>query len=88
MPGAGRLKCHRVSGPAIAAKKFMASRNNPFVFLQQVRQETAKVTWPTRRETLISSIMVVIFAIIASIFFLAADQLIAWLISLVYNFGG
>jgi preprotein translocase subunit SecE len=68
-------------------RKFMASGKNPFVFLQQVRQETAKVTWPTRRETLISSVMVVIFAIIASIFFLAADQLIAWLISLVYNFG-
>jgi preprotein translocase subunit SecE len=66
----------------------MASKMNPLVFLQQVRQETAKVTWPTRRETLISSIMVLIFAIIAAIFFLAADQLIAWLVSLVLNIGG
>jgi preprotein translocase subunit SecE len=66
----------------------MASKTNPLVFLQQVRQETAKVTWPTRRETLISSVMVVIFAIIAAVFFLAADQLIAWVVSLVLNIGG
>jgi preprotein translocase subunit SecE len=66
----------------------MASRNNPFVFFQQVRQETAKVTWPTRRETMISVIMVLIFAVIAAIFFLAADQLIAWLVSIILNIGG
>jgi preprotein translocase subunit SecE len=66
----------------------MASRNNPIVFFQQVRQEAAKVTWPTRRETAISVVMVVIFAIIASIFFLAADQLIAWLVGIVLNIGG
>ena len=66
----------------------MASRMNPFIFLQQVRQETAKVTWPTRRETTISVIMVLVFAVIASIFFLAADQLIAWLVSLILNIGG
>jgi preprotein translocase subunit SecE len=68
--------------------RIMATRMNPFVFLQQVRQETAKVTWPSRRETTISIIMVVVFAIIASIFFLAADQLIAYLVSLVLNIGG
>ncbi|MCU0831789.1 MAG: preprotein translocase subunit SecE [Rhizobiaceae bacterium] len=66
----------------------MASRTNPLQFFQQVRQETAKVTWPTRRETTISSIMVVIFAIIAALFFLAADQLIAWVISIILNIGG
>ena len=65
----------------------MASRMNPFIFLQQVRQETAKVTWPTRRETTISIIMVLVFAIIASIFFLAADQLIAFLVGLILNIG-
>ncbi|NJR13153.1 MAG: preprotein translocase subunit SecE [Phyllobacteriaceae bacterium] len=66
----------------------MASRNNPLAFFQQVRQETAKVTWPTRRETTISAIMVVVFAVIAAIFFLAADQLISWLVSIVLNIGG
>jgi preprotein translocase subunit SecE len=66
----------------------MASKiTNPFTFLQQVRAETAKVTWPSRRETMISTIMVVVFAIIASIFFFAADQLMALAIELVLNIG-
>lgn len=65
----------------------MASKTNPFTFLQQVRQETAKVTWPSRRETVISSLMVMAMAVIAAIFFLAADQLIAWLVSLILNIG-
>lgn len=65
----------------------MASRLNPFAFLQQVRDETGKVTWPTRRETVISTIMVVIMAFIAAIFFLAADQLIAWVVGLILNVG-
>ena len=53
----------------------MASKTNPFTFLQQVRSETAKVTWPSRRETMISTIMVFIMAGIAAIFFFAADWL-------------
>jgi preprotein translocase subunit SecE len=57
----------------------MASKTtNPFTFLQQVRSETAKVTWPSRRETLISTVMVLVFAIIAMIFFFTADQLMAF----------
>ncbi len=60
---------------------------NPFVFLQQVRAETAKVTWPTRRETLISTIMVIIFAFIAAIFFFAADQIMAYAIELIFSIG-
>ncbi len=58
---------------------------NPLKFLQEVRQETAKVTWPTRQETLISTIMVLIFVALASIFFLAADQIIAWLVQLMLS---
>jgi preprotein translocase subunit SecE len=66
----------------------MASKiTNPFIFLQQVRAETAKVTWPSRRETMISTIMVVVFAIIASIFFFAADQLMALAIEFILNIG-
>jgi len=62
----------------------MASKTtNPFVFLQQVRAETAKVTWPSRRETVISTMMVLGFAVIASIFFFAADQLMAFAIELI-----
>ncbi len=47
----------------------MASKTNPITFFQQVRAETAKVTWPSRRETLISTAMVMVMAFFAAIFF-------------------
>lgn len=66
----------------------MASKpTNPFTFLQQVRSETAKVTWPTRRETVISSIMVLIMAFLAAIFFFLADQVMAWGVGLILGIG-
>jgi preprotein translocase subunit SecE len=52
------------------------ARTNPFEFLQQVREEAAKVTWPTRRETMISTVMVFIMVAIAAVFFLAVDAVI------------
>ncbi len=58
------------------------ARTNPIVFLQQVRTEVSKVTWPSRNETLISSIMVLAFVVLASIFFLAADQIVAFVVQL------
>lgn len=65
----------------------MASKTNPFAFLQQVRAEAGKVTWPSRRETMISTVMVLFMVLFASLFFFAADQLIGWLISFVLNIG-
>lgn len=65
----------------------MAKTTNPFTFLQQVRSETSKVTWPTRRETMISTVMVLIFAFIAAIFFFAADQVMAYAIELILGIG-
>ncbi|ACM36302.1 MULTISPECIES: preprotein translocase subunit SecE [Rhizobium/Agrobacterium group] len=65
----------------------MASKTNPFAFLQQVRSETSKVTWPSRRETVISTLMVLAMVIFASLFFFAADQVIGWVLSLVLNLG-
>ena len=67
-PANGFLKAERQHG---------VKTTNPFTFLQQVRAETAKVTWPSRRETMISTIMVLVFAVIAMIFFFTADQLMA-----------
>ena len=61
----------------------MASKTNPIAFLQQVRSETLKVTWPSRRETMISTIMVFVMVFLAAVFFFAADQLMGWLIGLV-----
>jgi preprotein translocase subunit SecE len=49
---------------------------NPFKFLQEVRAEASKVTWPTGRETMITTVMVFIMVAVSSIFFLAADQVI------------
>ena len=49
---------------------------NPFKFLQEVRAEASKVTWPTRRETMITTVMVFIMVAVSAIFFLAADQVI------------
>jgi preprotein translocase subunit SecE len=65
----------------------MASKTNPIAFLQQVRSETAKVTWPSRRETMISTVMVFIMVFLAAVFFFAADQLMGWLIGLVLSAG-
>lgn len=65
----------------------MAEKLNPFAFLQQVRSETAKVTWPTRRETVITTIMVFVFVIVASLFFLIADQVMAWGVSRILGLG-
>jgi len=53
---------------------------NPVKFLQEVRQEVGKVTWPSRQETLISTVMVLGMVVIASVFFLAADQVIAFIV--------
>jgi preprotein translocase subunit SecE len=58
---------------------------NPLKFLQEVRQEAGKITWPSRNETLISTIMVLIMVTLASLFFLAADQVISWLVQVVIN---
>jgi preprotein translocase subunit SecE len=63
------------------------AKTNPFEFIQQVRAETAKVTWPTRNETIVTTIMVVIMAIAASIFFLIADQILGWGVSLLLGLG-
>ena len=65
----------------------MASKTNPFTFLQQVRSETAKVTWPTRRETMISTAMVFIMAGLAAVFFFLADMAMGWVIGLILNVG-
>ncbi len=65
----------------------MASKSNPFTFLQQVRQEVSKVTWPTRRETLVTTIMVFIMIVLAAFFFLAVDQILSLVIGALLNFG-
>ncbi|HYI89248.1 MAG TPA: preprotein translocase subunit SecE [Beijerinckiaceae bacterium] len=59
------------------------AKTNPFEFLQQVRAEGAKVTWPSRKETIITTVMVFVMAILASLFFLVVDQILRWGVGLV-----
>lgn len=60
---------------------------NPFEFIQEVRAETSKVTWPTWKEVWVTTVMVLIMVTLASIFFLLADQTMGWLISLILSIG-
>ena len=60
---------------------------NPFKFVQEVRQEVSKVTWPTRNETWVTTIAVLIMVTLASIFFMLADQAMGWLVSVILGFG-
>jgi preprotein translocase subunit SecE len=55
----------------------------PIEFVKQVRQEVAKVTWPTRKETMVTSMMVFVISLIAAVFFFAADGVIANVIRMI-----
>ena len=59
------------------------ARTNPLTFIQQVRAETAKVVWPTRREVLLTTVMVFIMAALTAVFFFFVD----WLIRSGLSFG-
>jgi preprotein translocase subunit SecE len=61
---------------------------SPFKFLQEVRSEVDKVTWPTRRETVVTTVMVGIMVALASILFLVADQIIRMAITFVLGIAG
>ena len=60
---------------------------NPIKFIQEVKQEAFKVTWPTGKETLQGSLMVAAMAIVASIFFLLLDQFYKFLLDLLLKVG-
>ena len=61
--------------------------SSPVEFLRQVRQEVGKVTWPTRKETTVTTIMVFVMVAIASVFFLLADQVMRVAVSYVLGIG-
>ena len=60
---------------------------NPIEFAREVRAEVAKVTWPTRRETLITTAMVFVMVFLAAIFFFVADQVIRFGVSTLLTIG-
>jgi len=67
-----------MTGDEPAKREQVMAKANPFEFIQQVRAETRKVTWPSRREVMITTIMVFIMVTLASLFFLAADQILSF----------
>ncbi|MGE5504023.1 MAG: preprotein translocase subunit SecE [Actinomycetota bacterium] len=64
------------------------AKTSPAQFVKQVRQEVAKVTWPSRRETMISTAMVVVMVFLSAIFFMLVDEIFAWAVRLVFGLGG
>ncbi len=64
------------------------AKTNPIRFLQEVRQEVSKVTWPTRKETSVSTAMVFLMVLLATIFFFLVDQILAKGVKLIFGLGG
>lgn len=63
------------------------TRPSPAEFFREVRREAAKVTWPTRKETLVTTGMVFVMVILAAIFFLIVDQIIAVVVQTILGIG-
>ena len=74
------------SSPSAPAR-LNETTKNPIKFLQDVKQEAFKVTWPTGKETLQGTLMVAAMAIIASIFFLLLDQLFQFILGIILKIG-
>ena len=61
---------------------------SPAQFVREVRQELAKVTWPSRKETTVTTISVFVMACLAALFFFLVDQILAWIIGLILGISG
>jgi preprotein translocase subunit SecE len=64
------------------------AKTNPAQFVRQVRQEINRITWATKRETMIASLTVFVMALIASLFFFLVDLLLSNIVQLLLGFGG
>jgi preprotein translocase subunit SecE len=84
-PAAARHEGFRPGNSATGQPEM--AKFNPFQFLQEVRSEGNKVTWPTRKETLITTAMVFVLAIVAAIFFTLVDMIIRWGVGIVLGIG-
>ena len=69
-------------------KEISMATTNPFQFIQQVRSEVSKITWPTRREVLLTTVMVFVMSAIAALIFALVDLLIRSGIQSVLNIFG
>jgi preprotein translocase subunit SecE len=59
---------------------------NPFEFLQETRTEVSKVTWPTRNETILTTVFVIIMVLMAGLFLFAVDQTLSFLIKNILSY--
>ena len=71
------------SSPSAPAKLLKKNMKNPLRFIQEVKQEAFRVTWPTKKDTLTGGLMVFGLASIAAVFFLLLDQILRFLLKLV-----
>ena len=70
------------SSPSAPAK-FSNFMKNPLKFIQEVKQETFRITWPTKKETMMGAVMVFALSTIAAIFFLILDQILRFLLNII-----
>jgi preprotein translocase subunit SecE len=63
------------------------AKTTPAQFAKQVRQEVAKVTWPTRKETTVTTIMVFAMVVAIAIFFMVVDQILAFGVKAILGLG-
>ena len=54
------------------------AKTSPVEFVQQVREEARKISWPSRKEVMISTVMVMIMVSLAAVFFLLVDAILKW----------
>ncbi|KZD01191.1 preprotein translocase subunit SecE [Oceanibaculum pacificum] len=64
------------------------AKTSPAQFVRQVRQEVAKVTWPTRRETAVTTVTVLVMVFIAALFFFVVDQALSFGVRQILGLGG
>jgi preprotein translocase subunit SecE len=63
------------------------AKTSPIEFIQQVRQEVSRVTWPSRKETVVTTAMVFVMVFIAAAFFFVVDQLLSAGVRLIFGLG-
>jgi len=63
------------------------AKTNPVEFFQQVRQEVSRVTWPSRKETMVTTAMVFVMVFIAAVFFFVVDQVFSAGVRLIFGLG-
>jgi len=63
------------------------AKTSPAQFVREVRQELRKVTWPTRKELVATTVSVVAMSALAALFFFLVDQVLAWIVQLALGIG-